>query len=461
MSRLLRQCTYDRLLVTLLFLVVVIACGLTPIQTDTWWQLRAGRDIWTTGHVLLADVYSHTAYGAFWLNHEWLAEVLFYGAYLVGGLAAVTLFAASLVVAGWAIVWQLSAGSVRVRFGWFLVAMLSASIAWEPRPHAFGLLLLPAAVYLLVHRRHLWLPLVFLVWANCHGGVLLGLVVVAAGLGVQTLLAPTSWRQHVLVLAACAVAMSATPIGLSYWIEIPRSLSRINQYPLQEWRRPFLTDIRMLAFWILSTLFVGSLAARWRQLRTMPEADVTLYACALTLLPLAYSGMRHVSPFLMLAAPALPRLVQFPNVAAAPRRPRPALHFAIMACALVATASILAGAYRNRAPRLKWSPVPEQALTALRQCPGNLYNRYDEGGSLIWFLPERRVFLDGRQDPFAPELVLEHIRVESGTDDPRPVFARHGIGCAYLPTHSPTVAPLTTSGWTTLYRDRDWIVLRR
>src|SRR5689334_23075740 len=98
MSRLLRACTYDRLLVTLLFLIIIVASGLTPIQTDTWWQLRAGQDIWQSGRVLLTDVYSHTAYGRFWLNHEWLAELLFYGAYRLGGLAALTLFAAALVV---------------------------------------------------------------------------------------------------------------------------------------------------------------------------------------------------------------------------------------------------------------------------------------------------------------------------------------------------------------------------
>ncbi len=32
--------------------------------------LRAGRDMWASGRVLLTDVYSHTSYGAFWLNHD-------------------------------------------------------------------------------------------------------------------------------------------------------------------------------------------------------------------------------------------------------------------------------------------------------------------------------------------------------------------------------------------------------
>src|SRR5262249_19114799 len=193
MSRFLRFCTYDWLLTTLLFVVIGVACGLTPMQTDTWWQLRVGQDIWQSGHVLLTDTYSHTAYGSFWLNHEWLAEVLFYGAYRVGGFAALTLFAAAIIFAGWVIAWRLATGPIRARFAACLRPLPTASLAWEPRPHAFSLLFLPVALWLLVHRRTVWLPFLFALWANCHGGVLLGLWVVAAVLGVGTLLAPERW----------------------------------------------------------------------------------------------------------------------------------------------------------------------------------------------------------------------------------------------------------------------------
>ena len=46
--------------------------------------------------------------------------------------------------------------------------------------------------------------------------------------------------------------------------------------------------------------------------------------------------------------------------------------------------------------------------------------------------------MDGRQDPFPPALVLEHISMETEGADYRPAFARHDIQCAYLPTISPT-----------------------
>jgi hypothetical protein len=452
--------TFDRLLMAWLFLVIIVACGLTPMQGDTWWQLRAGRDMWLSGRVLLTDVYSHTAYGNFWLNHEWLAEVLYYGVYRVGGLPGVTLFAAALIAGGWAMTWRLAGGATRWKFAWMLPALLPASLWWEPRPHAFSLLFLPTAVFVVAHRRYSWLPLIFIVWANCHGGVLLGLVVVAAGLGIQALMAPRSWWKPALTVAACAVAMTATPLGLSFWTEIPNSLARIHLYPLDEWRRTPLTDPHVLPFWILASTFCAAIFVRRRNLLRASTHELTVYTCSAVLLPMAIMSIRNVGPFLMIAVPALTLLIGVPRLAQPRRRPeRYGLNLAMVMFGVAAVASTLTFAYRNKIPRLRWNPIPAPALAALQLCPDNLYNRYDEGGSLLWFLPERRVFLDGRQDPFSPELVLEHIGMETQGDDHRGVFARHNIRCAYLPTESPTVTRLDDAGWSSLYRGAHWVVL--
>ena len=83
--------TFDRLLTTLLFLAIALAAFLMPAQGDTWWQLRAGQEMWRTRDVLLRDTFSHTVNGAPWPNHEWLSQVLFYGAYEAGGLPLLTI----------------------------------------------------------------------------------------------------------------------------------------------------------------------------------------------------------------------------------------------------------------------------------------------------------------------------------------------------------------------------------
>ena len=460
MSRLLRLCTYDALVTTVLFLGIVLACGLTPMQTDTWWQLRAGRDMWATGHVMLTDVYSHTAYGSPWPNHEWLAEVIFYGVYRLGGLALVTLFAACLIAGGWAFTWRLTRGAAPDKLLWIGFALVSSAGWWEPRPHAFSLLFIPALGFLLVRERYWWLPAMFLVWANVHGGVLLGLVLLGAGLTAQSLLDLRRWRRSVLVLIACALAVTATPLGLSFWTEIPSSLQRINQYTLDEWARPSITEVELLPFWAIAVTLAVVLLLNVRRLSQLSPADAVLLTCALVLLTGAVSAVRHVGPFLMIGVPALTRLLS-PNRRQRVEREvqRPMLNFALIACAVAAVAATLTWAYTTQLDRLKWHPVPDGALAALRQCPDNLYNRYDEGGALLWFAPERRVFLDGRQDPFPPELVLEHIRMETVGAPHEELFERHQIRCAYLPVMSPVASRLQTAGWRTLYSDSLWLVL--
>ena len=93
--------TFNRLAVTLLFLAIATTACLMPAQSDTFWQLlrRARhRDHWPDP----PRRYLHVPCGAYWPNHEWLSEVLFYG-HAVGGMPLLTAFAASMIVKLWAL----------------------------------------------------------------------------------------------------------------------------------------------------------------------------------------------------------------------------------------------------------------------------------------------------------------------------------------------------------------------
>ena len=114
-----------------------------------------------------------------------------------------------------------------------------------------------------------------------------------------------------------------------------------------------------------------------------------------------------------------------------------------------------------RAPDgLDWRPIAaRRARRACAPATGPLYNHYDEGGYLIWFVPEKPVFIDSRQDPYPLPFMLEHVAVERGQAALPPAVRALGIRCAFLPVESPTVAALDRDGWTTRYRDEKWTVL--
>src|SRR6478672_1953311 len=79
-NRIVSRISFDRLADYLMFTGIVAAACLMPAQNDTCWQLRAGQEIWSTGKIPLHHHFSHTVAGAYWPNHEWLSQPVFYAA---------------------------------------------------------------------------------------------------------------------------------------------------------------------------------------------------------------------------------------------------------------------------------------------------------------------------------------------------------------------------------------------
>ncbi len=455
--------TFDRLLTTLLFVAIAVAACLMPAQNDTWWQLRAGQEMWRVHGVLLRDTFSHTAYGAFWPNHEWLSQTLFYAVFAAGGLPLLTLSAAAAITAAWAIVWRQTPTSPRTRFLLVAGVLLSACSTWSPRPQVFSLLLVATTIALVRRRRYAWLPAVFLLWANLHGAVVMGVWVLGACVAAAVVEDPAAARRLAAAVALSVLATLATPLGLGYWRDIVASLGRIRQLGIYEWAPPRVDDPANIPFWVAAAALIVLAAARGRKVWSDPDARadgrLTLCASAIALIPLALTASRNVPPFLMAAVPAigalLPPRAQEGRIA---RVERPRMNAAVAATACGAAVAALVVSYARSAPHLAWAPLPRASLAALESCPGNLYNRYDEGGYLLWFAPDRKVFLDGRQDPYSPALIAEQVHVET-TGDFAPTFKRYGIRCAYMPAESLVTARLVEAGWRPLYRDARWAVL--
>src|SRR5688572_32135439 len=171
----------------LLALAVVFFACLNPISvTDFWWQAKTGEIIVRTGSVPARDPFSWTANGEPWLVHEWLTEVFFYLAYVhlpewlllfyKCGLAAL---ACALVLArAW-----IRSGSLVLAIGAALAAGFVTRNYADLRPQMVTFVLLSGLLLALDEyhagrmRRLPWaLPLVFLLWANLHGGVVVGLI---------------------------------------------------------------------------------------------------------------------------------------------------------------------------------------------------------------------------------------------------------------------------------------------
>jgi hypothetical protein len=146
---------------------VFMAALMHRLDLDFGWHLQSGRYILQHG-VSAHDIFTYTAPNFPWINHEWLSDVLIALMYAAGGFW--------LVAAMFAATWT-GAIMLAVRRRVWPVVML-AIVALLPgavvRPSVFTALGL--VVLLWMTERRLYWPVValFAVWANLHGGFVLG-----------------------------------------------------------------------------------------------------------------------------------------------------------------------------------------------------------------------------------------------------------------------------------------------
>jgi hypothetical protein len=353
-------------------LLVAILAG--PIEdTDFWWHLKTGQ--WIAGQHRLPspDPFSYTA-GAdatarFNLTHEWLAQLLLYGAYAAGGFGGVVLVRAALLAALCGIVGRLAARASK-RFWTGVAAAFAASSVMTAftadRPTLVSFLGVAVFLAILETRRFVWaLPVIALVWANCHGGFFLGWIVLAA-YAVRD--------RRLLPVAAVSVAASLVnpntyrvPGVLAAYHRSELTARLIEWQPPSLWGRPYGFDLLLFGA-------AAILAMNWRRVRVEHWILFASFAAA------SLAAFRNL-PLMAILAPVLIAAYGIPRIA-------------VPVLAVIAAI----GALTWRAPDAgvsAWTvPTAAADFVASRTLPGRFFNTYEQGGYWIW--RGQRVFIDGR-----------------------------------------------------------------
>jgi hypothetical protein len=136
-------------------------------------HILVGRDILHLGHIPLQDLYSYSAPGAPWRNHEWLAQVILaisYDSLGIFGLKLLKLFCTTVLFFALAIGLAQTAAPPQVQRVLLPAAALGVMTQLQFRPQLFtlamlGILMATLAVEVYGHRARL-LPLIptFALW---------------------------------------------------------------------------------------------------------------------------------------------------------------------------------------------------------------------------------------------------------------------------------------------------------
>ncbi len=449
-------------------------------DADLWGHVRFGQDLLAAGRLPQTDAYSYLSAGQPWINHEWLAEVLFALAFNLAGPPGLIVLktALSLLLLG-LVLGQLMRSGLDVLLSG--VVLLLASLLCLPglntvRPQLFSYLGVLAVLLLLRQAeagrvRLLWgLPVVFALWANLHGGFLAGLAIMLTWSVVElgslllrerrvSALMERVPRTILGATLASIVAILANPYGIG----LPLFLLRTATVPrpeIAEWvPLPLLSQEGLIYLMLLAIALFGLLGSR--RPRSAARMAVLL---GLAIAPL--TAIRHLPLFAVgvavLTGDHLVDAVErwLPGCASASRL-LPARLWSLSLAFGVAGALLLAALPHFRCVRLERTtgfdfPVRAVALMKEAGVRGNLAVHFDWGEYVLWHLaPQIRVSVDGRRETlYADDVYEENVRLRLGGEGWDAVLDRPQTDLALVSKRYPGFALLRArSGWELAYED--------
>ena len=434
-----------------------IAVSLPGGDPDTYWHLASGKWMVEHGQLLRADVFSSTANGAPYSVGEWLGELAIYGAYVLGGWAGLAILRAMLVAIGAFFITRVALRAAPAPFAIAVaaIALALSEITWTDRPQLFTFALFPLVFELLIvaragRTRLLFIvPPLILLWTNLHGGYALGLALVAIFAAEAVLT-----RRNVFPFAAAAVLAVVASFIDPGSLGLGAAAAHATSPPrfIVEEAPP---DILRPAGFVFALFGLATLGLALARGGTLLDA--------LLLVPLLWLGLsaqRHMPYFALAATPYIAS-----GLADLWWRWRPASRFRLPRPVVVGLGAGLVAMVVASVATAPFAPLETQYPTAARaklaETSGNLLNEYDWGGYLIWRVPERPVFIDGRLFVFLPDVLTEYEEMVFMRPGWRDQLDRHAIAQVLIRPDRPLAVALRELGWTVVSEDATALLLQR
>jgi len=455
----------------------------TVADPDLWGHIKFGQDVWQTGNIIQSDIYSYLTGDQLWINHNWLAEAIFYPIFAQAGPAGLIVLkvAVSLLMAGLVYRHLCRQGLTPLRAGIVLLAvtllLIGGLVTVRPQMFTFLFFLLVLLLIYQVERGHprlLWgAPPLFALWANIHGGFL-------AGIGILLIwsfahLAFVLFRARrpgvlispsTLVIPLAVMASVLATFLNPYGVQLLKFLLRTATVPrpeISEWQPlAIMSKVGVLYITVLAVAVAGLLYSR----RERIPALILVFGCA-SLLPLV--AFRHLPLFgLAVAVLAGEHMGDAWDRLSAGRRssgsvadarwPRPWLTGLSLVGAIVMVGLALPNFGCIRLDSRLNAIYPVRAIGLLKQSgiSGNLAIYFDWGEYALWHVgPRVKVSVDGRRETvYSAEIYRKNWKFYLGTDDWDALIREHETQLALVTKKRPVFNLMQlVPGWLLVYED--------
>lgn len=448
-----QEWSFDRFLLWIAGLMLLGMALLVPLQSDTWWLLRTGQDIVQQRTIITTDLYSWTNQGNFWPNHEWLTQALMYLFYAIGGFPLLLGIFAGIIVFTWHLIYRSEKINPKLAILFLTLGIVDNAKGWSVRPQIITICLFVLLILMIQNRKyHWWIIPFMLVWANLHAGFVVGMVLI----GIITAVNIVQRQDVVRWLAISALSFLASlcnPHSYELWLFTLNSLDSSTYAYIEEWQPQKFTKFASYPYFLLVTV----LGLVWYRRRYKPSTNYEWFLVLATILfgIMAFRSVRQNVFFDVLAV-----LLLFKIYAVTPYKPGKFSAFEPMQGVILGLTAIIAiglvsFSWLQRTPLL--SPA---ILDSMKNCPGNIYNTYNSGGDLIWYLPERPVFIDNRFDPYPTDFMNTSMQVEDNGQY-QPLFEQYKIECALVEIGSPIGKNLQADNWQIISQNQTYQVFSR
>jgi hypothetical protein len=464
-------------------LAAVAADSLQFADPDLWGHVRFGQMMLRTGHLIHADIFSYSASGLRWIDHEWLCEVimaLVYDAMGVVGLKLLKFLCAGTIIGLLAAGVGETGAEPALQFGVLLAVAFGLQLQIQFRPQLFDYILLSALLALFARARSrgrasLWVALpIMVLWANLHGGFFIGIVVLGVYAGATGTL--DIWESRGvsrglrlgLLTLACLLATLINPYGIGEWRIVAHTLG--NPYTMS-FGAEFQSFFHVLAtshraaqiFPFVPGLVV--MAALPMCLALAPNReDLPELAIAALMVCLAFYSVRNMAfAVIACAAPiafhlnlALRRAGRA-GLVTTPDQPPSRASSTVQLTALAAAIVICLGngLFSRRLPDFEGYLAGAVRFMDAHGLGGNVLDEFIWGDYLIWHVPNSKVFIDSRFEMIYPlEVQRDYLEFLRGGAGAIKVLAAYPHDFVMVEADGRSYRfVLRQAGWRLVYRD--------
>jgi hypothetical protein len=478
-------------LVTFTFLFLPLFFILDP---DFGWHLRTGQLILKQG-IPQTDPFSYSMPSFPVVAHSWLSEVIIALLYPLVGNLGLALFSSLLVLLAF---WLASRKDpvltlISSAFILRMVTIRPQIISWL----LFSLLLYRFWDKAFWEKWRKFIPLLFIFWVNIHGSFPAGLTVLL----IRALFSLFAKRKltDLFVFLASLAATLVNPYGLGIWREVLATVFDSSlRWRIVEWYPFFLSQVNFLLLGFIVLFLI--LFFRYRKKVSLEESAIVFFFFFQ-----AMTSVKQVPFWLIVALPFVCRLLGLFQKEILAYKSRMATLRLNQVKKLMVLGSL--GIILIEVSFIQLSSVifnrpvtyPAQAAAFLKKDlpEGRVFSTYNWGGFLIWKLPEKKVFIDGRMPCWktrkeipgeSSDAFQDYQDISLGKIDAQKEFEKYGIDTVLLPSfipqdsylfllnkltktfgfnlglgpgETPLVKKLQEMGWEKVYEDKTAVIYQK